>query len=256
MFMTHEHIRNASEAKSIETFVRYTHPSCGDIHEHQFPSSFDLSFLRPHIDELYNFAPVNVDAEYVVQSGDRHDSANIERGSYLYLDQTDGGIKTTEIMSGTYDSLSLDFTTYYHRGGLRLMTIHTHPDEILFSPVDYGSILNGNSKAALVLCPTSQALVLATSATPKLDMSRAQELTEQWTSIFHQRMEMVNSEESRIRQNLAALSMDKPLIRIARDRLYKDEFARLSNQTLVEINRAINVKMYFSTNRQDFYEAY
>ncbi len=64
-----------------------------------------------------------------------------------------------------------------HDGGVSLFAIHTHPDDILFSPADYAALITDtrtltdnlrqrNLFGQMVICPSVQVFALATAQTP------------------------------------------------------------------------------------------
>lgn len=255
--MNQELFRDTSDLDSIDTSVRFTHPYCDDMYEHQFPSNFNLSFLASHIDDLYDFIPNEKRIKNSMNEDEASSPASIERGSFVYLDQTDGAIRTTDITAGSHDSVALDFSEYRKKGGLELMDIHTHPDDVLFSAQDYTSLCGSKygqryMKAALVLCPTIQMLAFATKNTPKLSLNQSYEYAAAWKETFNQRLQDVYVEEVKLREYLSKNGWNEYSLHASRTNDYESKSKNVANQTLVELSRAINIKMYISTNGQNF----
>lgn len=115
-----------------------------------------------------------------------------ERTVTVFVDPLTQAIGTTEVTFGDYTSVrgavhSIDETIFSEK--LPLMQLHTHPDDILFSPNDYYPLITKTAlygygrrlKAVMVLCPNLQVLALATARTMLLSSDDANRLLGDWS---------------------------------------------------------------------------
>lgn len=97
---------------------------------------------------------------------------SVERSRTLFCDGDDGSIRISDIKQHKFDRGSVDTMEIWERGDFPLMEMHTHPKNVLPSPVDYYRMLLrlGDSNfrlvpAAVVVCPDLQILAVATPET-------------------------------------------------------------------------------------------
>lgn len=115
-----------------------------------------------------------------------------ERGITVFMDPLTQAIGTTEVILGDYVSVpggfhSIDETIFSEK--LPLIHLHTHPDNVLFSPNDYYPLITRAAlygygrrlKAVMVLCPSLQVLALATARTMLLSSDEASRLIGDWS---------------------------------------------------------------------------
>jgi len=113
-----------------------------------------------------------------------------ERFSVISFDYEKRSWTVANPVKGAYTQVKIGPDFY---AGIRgrpeypVVEVHTHPDNALFSPVDYTSMLsslaNGQRfyRGGIVLCPDVQILALATRQTPLYSYEEAVSLTKRWT---------------------------------------------------------------------------
>jgi len=190
----------------------------GLLPETAYPSHIDLSLYKPHIHNLYGNAktvhvlderlrndytrvveenmknnPViaKIIREYPIIKGSFLEKVNKqalgERSMYLFRDPDTGDIQSSDIAFGEYTSVSSEAPFQLKDEGKEpFLGLHTHPDDVLFSPGDYETLITAYEnrtpliRSKLVLCPNLQVLALVTNQTPVLPASKASRFVEKW----------------------------------------------------------------------------
>lgn len=239
----------------------------------------------------------------------------VERASTVYMDFVNGRIANTKIVEGEYRSVLPDGAELLEisdRGDLRLIDVHTHPTDTLFSPPDYYQLIAGDPehnlrlfKAIIVLCPDIQIMAIPTSQTPIMPPDEATDHLSQLKNEFYEtdseksgvvlkrhkvitnallrtvkkdwdetqeyvRTLAVEIQKGSVDQTAAedklaghlepafgyAHKQGQKYLRIAEKISHRANLldAQLTASLLMKCARDLNVKLYSSTNMQDFYE--
>lgn len=130
-----------------------------------------------------------------------------ERTTVLYRDPKTGKIANTPIQHGEYTRVSrYDLGGILRTGGQPFMEIHTHPEDQLFSPKDYFTMISpikGKSpeiRGAIVLCPSIQLMAVVTGQTPVMGTTDARILTDEWKRKIRGEDEEINKIWQRLRK--------------------------------------------------------
>ncbi len=188
-----------------------------------FARHLNLAFLTPAIEELYaKHQPVYVHTEELRQTAAnfltgqdasspatgieetidelRQSFVDLaskkrpgERMLTMFYDPTDDLIKYSDIKFGEIDHVQNTTLDVIKDNKTPLLDMHTHPDDTLFSPIDYAVLLNLLYKpaalvnASLVLCPGLQVLALATNQTSIKEVQEINTILDEWTQEFTHR---------------------------------------------------------------------
>lgn len=258
------------------------------------PGMIDLSFYTPRFGEMYDtqnlvaeWEDLSIPLEQRLKSRKTFQVA-AERGCTSYVDPQTMSIQLTPIMHGTEQSVTRESFYLVNQNKLPLVEIHTHPQETLFSAQDYATLLirSGDHhfmKAAILLCPGSQILALASSETAKFDSEELVQMLYDWDEKNKregsQFITNAKSEESlnSARLHRAVSRLDKLLHtgKYSPDRILKKaddlgnkandftfrqseasskKLAIWGNQTLLGFAHTNSIKLYSSTDRRFFRE--
>lgn len=164
----------------------------------KLPDKIDMSQFTPFMDRLYGVSKQgyviadpekrNFEIEYARRGKNRDVNPESpaemqafiewierkgvgERTSVIYFDQADSQFKMWEIQYGDVFEAKTQYPPRAE-GILPVLEIHTHPDNSFFSPEDLQRLRHKEkegrkAKAAIVLCPDIQFMVVSTSATYK-----------------------------------------------------------------------------------------
>lgn len=248
---------------------------------------------------------------------DTSERAAVERASTVYMDLINGRIANTEIVEGDYETVGRDSTELLEiqdRGDLRLIDVHTHPGNTLFSPRDYYAIIAGDPehnlrlfKAMIVLCPDIQIMAIPSSQTPIMPIDEATDFVQHLKDQFQVHGEGSKKSGVTVKRTVAAVdalfhtvkkdwdkveeyaitlsvglqkgevdqvtAKDKLAERLEQSIKYAhkqgEKYLRIGEKIhrratlldkqltvsgLIGLARDLNVKLYSSTNMQDFYE--
>ena len=110
-----------------------------------------------------------------------------ERGCSSYYDPETKTIQFTPIIHGQEGSVTRESFDLIRQSKLPILEMHTHPEDQLFSPEDYATLLMKVGaadirfmKAALLLCPSNQVLALASSETAKYNRNELEKVLNEW----------------------------------------------------------------------------
>ncbi|HRN96131.1 MAG TPA: hypothetical protein PLD54_01655, partial [Candidatus Levybacteria bacterium] len=174
----------------------------GNIHTDsrtQFASELDMGFYTPVFEYLYGEQKLGYKAsesnrekfleKYNKWSDEEKEGAiaqhlfdhfnfqtSVERSAVVYKSMQGGQFGYTTANHGSVYSTNSEINEVIKEGGLPILEVHTHPDDALFSPIDYWRMLiniggdNSNRllNGSVVLCPSRQLMALATANTPIL----------------------------------------------------------------------------------------
>lgn len=236
---------------------------------------------------------------------------HVERSRSLYLDLTNKAVRFSDIRQHQYTHGEVDTGEIFARGDLPLIEVHTHPKDVLPSPVDYFRLLvkvsGGNTrllKCAIILGPNVQILALATPETALLEpdqlrkeidaatdlsddekkrqdqlmqrlsrvtkgglewpVKRAESMSQSFLEInrMYEKGLLTEAEELRLRDEESKKTKHeveeygaktRRIHNKAFDKLFSYE-ERQFNTKLMQFARDMRIKLYFSTNFQDFFE--
>ncbi len=186
-----------------------------------------------------------------------------ERSRVIYYDPDLYFIGATEPQHGDFTTTNLSTFDVINDGFIPLFEVHTHPTNVLPSPVDYARILiNPTQKqfrflrAAIVLCPSVQILALATNQTVMLDVDTFQKLDQNYKlddieqarliSLYDRRFNIIEAMMRYTRESADRFfkaSMDLQ-IRHAQGQITESELSQLldseSNLTKLELEKKMD----------------
>lgn len=179
-----------------ETFLRYLLPNMPLVPGSEFAYHFDLGFLEKSMGELYDHdkqdSILNDTGRKKLEEKKEIDkmlnqTAKVERAREFFYDPKDRRLKVSGITEGTYNLVRSDLPNITSQGKIPLLSMHTHPINVLFSAKDYMRLIvnpgTGQERfvrGTIVLCPDIQIMALATSLTPSLDDDQKIEEFEQF----------------------------------------------------------------------------
>ncbi len=175
------------------TFLSFLFQDCStSIH---FSSQLDLSWLTPAFDYLYQ-QKIAVD-RYAGKEGQLREKyypeetkrqAPAERNTIFYYDPDTNTYQICPAVHGDFTSVQSQLAEVGLSGKTPLIDFHSHPFDVLPSPIDYASLVlqSGTSlrfiNVTAVLCPSMQILALATPQTPFLSGDEIITLASQLTT--------------------------------------------------------------------------
>lgn len=145
----------------------------------EFPDALDLELFEGYFRKLHEQRELitqDLFPEDDKLKGKHFKKGEGEVGQTIYYDMEAHSFATTESQQGDLASVGSTISDGYKEGKkLHVVDIHTHPDEVLPSVVDYYYMLIGDPnlkiraiRAIGVLCPQTQIFAVATDQTPIL----------------------------------------------------------------------------------------
>lgn len=259
------------------------------------PSVVDLSAYIPRINEMYDtqiqrsmWRDYRVPLEQRLRDPKEISIAG-ERGCSSYYDPKTQTIKFTPIIHGKEGSVTREAFDLIRQQKLPILEIHTHPEDQLFSPRDYVTLLlkvgvgTRFMKAALLPCPSNQILALASSETAKYDQDELEKLLNEWDKQHNVELDQI-TQSSMDRERINSERFERAVERLKRlaasgkftqsqvlkkgddllkqsqsstfrnDAIDMGKIAQKQNQGLLGFALSNGIKLYFSTDRSIFKE--
>lgn len=180
-----------------------------------------------------------------------------ETDAVIYLDKKKEEYLIGGLSFGGFGHVTSRLAEFYSENTFPMMTVHTHPSDSLPSLDDYGSLVNKVAEpdirevnAGLIICPNVQVLYLATPGTPFLS-------DEEYERKLKGFEEDSNKGEGSLRSwNGLGVDEIKKDIKKIKDELAINpgayNFWRLNNALLLQAAREWRIRLYVSTDKQNF----
>jgi len=170
---------------------------------------------------------------------------SVEQGKVVYVTIKTGEIGETNTVTGSELGVDLKpaLMEAINNGGIPIMVVHSHPNEYMFTPKDYLTLVSGNepksiriTRAEVILLPdNSQVMAVATSETPIFSSPE-----EAKKYLANRDAEL----EEAIRTEAGSVGMDEVAAR--------DAAAQKTNSMLVAMASELNVKLYRRVEKGKF----